>query len=286
MTCFYIKEASEKNKFKLKYKYIFNQLEIQENAIEFPIREKQKIGNRKIKNLVQRLEENNVRLVALSKVLNRYEQLKNEMYSNNIDILDERYLFKILSENILEYICKKLKCDIQNTEVSILVNNANNQNKNIILGLSKKVKMLNIITNHINDFRDIEKFLYNENGIVINISNNKKKSLLNSKILLNLDFCAEDINTYNIPKNSIIINTNNEIKIRTKKFNGINVNSYNIIMPSKYKMSGFSDEIIYESLIYNMDYENARNKILEDKIKIKNLIGEKGIIHEREFDKL
>lgn len=286
MTCFYIKESKEKNKLKLFYKYIFNKLEIKDNIIELPIKVEQKLKNKKIKKIVQKLRENNVRHVALSIGLEKQNQLKNEMYSNDMNVLDGRYLFKMLSKNILEYICKKSKCKMQDIEVSILVNDANDLNKEIILNLAEEVKTLNVITNNINSFKDIEENLYDEEGIIINISNNKKKSLLKSKIILNLDFCEEDVNLYDISKTGIILNMCYPIKIKSKKFNGININYFNIIIPSKYKISGFRDEIIYESIIYNMEYEKVRKKILEDKIEIKNLIGEKGPIHNNEFNKL
>lgn len=286
MTCFYIKESKEKNKLKWFYKYIFNKFEIMDNNIELPIKVEQKLKNKKIKKMVQKFKEYNVRLVALSIGLETKEQLKNEMYSNDINVLDGRYLFKMLSKNTLEYICKKLNCKMQEIEVSILVNDANDLNKEIILNLAEKVKTLNIITNNMSSFKDIEEDLYDEKGIVINISNNKKKSLLKSKIILNLDFCEEDVNLYNIPKKGIIVNMCYQIKIKTKKFNGININYFNIIMPSKYKILGFRDEIIYESILYNLDYLKARKKISDDKIKIKNLIGEKGVILNQEFNKI
>lgn len=286
MTCFYIKESKEKNKLKLLYKYIFNKLEIKDNIIELPIKVEQKLKNKKIKKIVQKLKEYNVRVAALSIGLEKQNQLKNEMYSNDMNVLDGRYLFKMLSKNILEYICKKSKCKMQDIEVSILVNDANDLNKEIILNLAEEVKTLNVITNNINSFKDIEEDLYDEKGIIINISNNKKKSLLKSKIILNLDFCEEDVNLYDIPKICVIVNTSNEIKIRTKKFNGICINYFNIIMPTKYKISGFEDEILYESLIFNLKYREAINIILEDKIRIKNLIGENGVISNNEFNKI
>ena len=283
MICFYIKESSERNTIKLKAKSFFSKLEQKDNLIELPIKENKKIGKRKVKKIVKKLQQNNVRLVALSNSLNKQETLKNTMYSNDINILDGRYLFKILSLEIIEYICKASKCDIQNIEFAVLVNDANKLNKNIILDLAEKVKTLTIITNNIKDFKAIEDYLYNEKGIVIKISNNKKKGLLKSKIILNLDFCEEDINTYNIPKEEIITNTSYPVRIKTKKFNGININSYNIIIPNNYKIEGFDDGIIYESLVYNLDYNEARECILKDKIRIRNLIGEKGIIQEKEF---
>ena len=81
-------------------------------------------------------------------------------------------------------------------------------NKQIILELSQKVKRLNIITNHIEEFQDIEDYLYNEMGIMIKLSNNKKTDLLKTNIIINMDFMEDIINKYNLPKQGIIININ------------------------------------------------------------------------------
>lgn len=286
MTCFYIKETSKKNKLKLRYKYIFNKIEIKENIIELPIRAESKFKNNKIKKIVKKIKENNVKITVLSNELVKYEQFKNELYSNNINILDGKFLFKVLSKDILECICKKIKLDVNSLEIAVLVNDENDLNKSIIIDLAKEVKSLNIITNNIKDFKQIEELLYDEEGIVMKISNNKKKGLIKSKVIFNLDFCEEDINSYSVPANCIIVNTVNPIKIKTKKFNGINVKDFNIIIPEEYKMQGFSDETVYESIICNLDYNKARKKILEDKIRIKDIIGENGEIQEGELNKL
>jgi len=75
------------------------------------------------------------------------------------------------------------------------------------------------------------------------------------------------------------------INISSKKFNGININSYNISMPDKYKMEKFDDKIIYESLIYNNsnNYKKVAETIKKDGIKISNLVGNNGIIAKQEF---
>ena len=118
---------------------------------------------------------------------------------------------------------------------------------------------------------------------MLNISNNKKISLLKSEIIINLDFTEETINKYKIYDNAIILNINNKINLQSKRFNGININYYKIEIPNKYKMEGFQDEIVYESLICGRNYEYINNKIIKDEIRINRLIGNNGIIKEREF---
>ena len=126
--------------------------------------------------------------------------------------------------------------------------------------------------------------MYNELGIVLNISNNKKSSLLKSEIIINLDFPQEIINQYNIYNKAIIINILEKISIHKKKFNGVNINYFRIIIPENYVLSEFDNEILYESIIYQYnELSNIRSRITADKIKIKKLIGNNGPIQESEI---
>lgn len=149
--------------------------------------------------------------------------------------------------------------------------------------VAQNMKRVNIVTNHINKFKKMEEYLYNELGIILNISNNKSKSLLNSELIINIDFPQELINKYEIYDKAVIVNILNRVEIKTKRFNGINVNYYSIYMPKRYKMNGFDNQIVYESEIYKYDYKQARNCIIKDKIKIRKLIGINGKITEGEF---
>ena len=63
-----------------------------------------------------------------------------------------------------------------------------------IKDISGKVKILNIITEDEKKFRKIEKELYEEKGIILNMNNNYKKSLIKSDIIFNFDFSEEEIN--------------------------------------------------------------------------------------------
>jgi len=106
---------------------------------------------------------------------------------------------------------------------------------------------------------------------------------LNSESIINVDFPEELINKYRIHDNSIIININEKINLKSKRFNGININDYRIKIPYEYKLKGFQDEIIYESLMYGKKYEIIKDKIEKDKIVINNLIGNNGIITRNEI---
>lgn len=119
---------------------------------------------------------------------------------------------------------------------------------------------------------------------MLNISNNRKKSLLKSQIIINMDFPEELINKYKIFDNAIIININDKINLQSKRFNGINVNYYKINLPEEYKLDKFMDEIVYESLIYTKNnYKEISKKIMQDNIEIIGLIGNNGNISKNEI---
>ena len=291
----YIKESKKNKKFlkniKIKLKCIFNKIDIINNEEKIilclPVFKEKKLSKYRIKRLtksiINKLEQNKTSNVVLSNYLNQEILFKNYLYSNNINILDGRFLFKCLYSKIIEYILNIKKEKIQNSEIWITLNDFTDINKEIIIDIAKNVKTLNIITNSINKFRKIEKILYNEYGILLNITNNKKTSLLKAKIILNLDFPEEIINQYKINTKAIIINIQEKIEIKIKKFNGVNVNYYNINIPNEYKLKGFKEQEIYESIIYNFNTGKIQEKIEEDNIYIKNLIGNKGIINKQEF---
>ncbi len=287
MTLFFIEESKEKNKCKLKINNILNKIQEQKDGnkvfLSLPIKS-EKIKEKKIKRLVKQMQKYRIKTVVLSDNLFNIETLKNELYSININILDGKYLFKLLTEEVIKYICKKTKTDIEKMEISILTNDVNNTNNVIIIGLAEKVKMLNIITNHVSEFKTMEEYLLDEKGIVIKISNNYKTALKKTNIIINIDFVEEDINKYSLPSKCVIVNLNSEIKIKTKKFNGINIIDYNIIIPPKYKIEGYNNKFVYESNMLEKGYEVAKKQIQEDKIKIKNLIGKNGVINSKEFD--
>ena len=277
----------------IKIKKIFNIVEFSEDngktTITLPLFKSNKIRNKKIikiaKRINKKLYDNNIENVVLSNYLEENEILKQKLYCQNINILDGRYLFYLLIPEIIEYILKRQKVKLQNGEVTLLINDFTQNNAKIITYIAQNVKRVNIVTNHSNKFKKIEDYLYNELGVILNITNNKSKSLSNANIIINIDFPEEIINKYEINSNAIIVNIFNEIKIRAKKFNGININYYKACIPKEYQIDGFQNNLVYESSIYKCSYENARKDIIANKIRIKKLVGINGDISENEFCK-
>ena len=288
----YIKESNKnsnlKSKLLLNLKKIFNIIKTKENTYYIPICKEDKLSEYRIKKLTKKinilLEKDASNTVALSTYLSNNQLFKNYLYSQNLNILDGRFLFKCLSYNLIEYILKNQSKEMKFEEVSMLINDFTDLNRELIIDIAKNIRRLNIITNNINKCKKIEEYLYNEFGIMLNISNNKRRSLLKSKIIINIDFPEELINKYTIYDKAIILNIHDKINIKSKRFNGININYYKAVIPDEYKLKDFADEIIYESLIcVNTNYKSIIEMIKKDKITIKELIGNNGTISKNEI---
>ena len=247
-----------------------------------------KIVSKKICNV---LYDNNINIVVLSNKLKTNNIIINAIQSENIEILDGRELFKDLILKITKYICKIKNENISKCELTLLTNNLNNDIVNNIMYLAGNVKVVNIVTNNIKEYKNLEEKIYNKFGILIRITNNKRKSLANTKLIFNIDFPEEILNEYIIYDKAIIINICKKIKILSKKFNGINVNYYNIKLPIEYRdffskyniYRNFNENELYESILYNdngKDFFNRINNIEDNNVSILNLIGENGVISE------
>lgn len=237
------------------------------------------------------IKEINERRVVLDNELLKDHSVKNMFYSNKIDIVEGKELFRYLIIDSLKLIENIYRKNINNMEISVLANDIDSLDKINIVEIAKMSKRMNIITNHIDKFKKIEEDLFEEYGILINIANNKKKSLKSSDIIVNFDMPEEIINKYNVNPKSIFINISENINIKNKRFCGINIIDYNIEWDNEYDeifadYEKFSKNNLYESLLKNNTYVHNINKIKEDNIRIKEFIGIRGKISKEEFKKL
>lgn len=100
---------------------------------------------------------------------------------------------------------------------------------------------------------------------------------MKSEIILNIDFPQELINKYNINDDAIIVNVKEKIKIKNKRFNGLNINDYEIdfrddLKENKSLNGRYYLKDIYESQLYkNQKFEDIAKKLTSDKVIIKKL---------------
>lgn len=244
-----------------------------------------KFNTKKLRKIGQRINkkiyEEGIKTIVLSDDINPIKEIREELINNNV--LDGRWLFNYLILDTIEYVLDKKKKPIEESEISILVNETSDVNIQNIQQIAGVVKNLNIVTNNIDVFKQIEDKLYNDLGIAIRVTNNKRKSLIKSDVIINLDFNDETIAKYTLPPNGIVVNINRKVALK-KRFNGINISNYKISVPVKYKLANFKDNVMYESKIYSKTpYENIIQRIKKDDVKVLELIGNNGIIQPKEY---
>ena len=218
--------------------------------------------------------------------------LSNELMRKDIIKLFDKYnldyykgleIKKHLLFNIIDYINLIQNKQLYEREITVLINDISEFNKKMLFELAKHSKSLKIVTKNIYKFRNIEEQLYNEYGIAIQLSNSYRKSLLKSEIIINIDFYETEINAYKINNKAIIINLNKNIKIASKLFNGIVVNSINLRLKKEIKTGFVNINKEFDELILA---ESIMEKLDVKKIKIDSLIGNNRIISKTEIKNL
>ena len=288
----YIKELEERdkieflnkginciNKFILKFikltnKIIVKDIEDNKKIYLIPNIEKEKIYKKlrrkieKEKTITQSVE------VILSEKMKKYKE-----NFERIKIVEGRKVFANSLEDVLKKIIGANPLELQ--DVYILANRYEEKNINIIKKTSSKVKSINIITNEVSKYKILEEMMQ-EQGIVICVMNNKRKSLKKAKIIINLDFLKENINEYSIFRNAMLINLRLEKVTNLKGFEGMIIQNVDIELNEEKnewikqnRLENFSKIEIYESLI--------NKKIDKSKAKITKLYGNNGEINEKEL---
>ena len=262
-------------------------IKVENNTIKLPYKEN--INQNKIEKLAQKtkkvLEKNSTsKKVVVSKEIQKENLYINYLNTYGLKIQDGRWLFEILITDIIEYIINKKKLETSKLKISMLINDITDFEIENIKLLAKKYKNLNIVTNHIEKIKKIEEELLEKEGIMITVTNNRKKSLVKSDIIYNVDFPEEILNKYVITDNAIIINLRGKMKIKKKRFNGIIINNYEInlrddkkdekIISKKYY---FRD--IYQAELYQKQgFNNLKEKVKKDNVRVSKLFLSNGEI--------
>ena len=262
-------------------------IKVENNTIKLPYKEN--INQNKIEKLAQKtkkvLEKNSTsKKVVVSKEIQKENLYINYLNTYGLKIQDGRWLFEILITDIIEYIINKKKLETSKLKISMLINDITDFEIENIKLLAKKYKNLNIVTNHIEKIKKIEEELLEKEGIMITVTNNRKKSLVKSDIIYNVDFPEEILNKYVITDNAIIINLLGKMKIKKKRYNGIIINNYEINLRDDKKDEKMISKKYYFRDIYQAElyqkqgFNNLKEKVKKDNVRVSKLFLSNGEI--------
>ena len=274
---------------------IFNIIKINGNTVYLPISannvnisngniykmtdKKIKENNKKTEKLAKKINKlipklSTSKKVVLSKEIKKEKLFVNYLNSYGYKIADGRWLSEVLLTDIVENIVKQN--NIEKANISILINDITEIEYQNIKILAEKYLNINIVTNHIEKFKKLEEQLLEE-GITIIVTNNKRKSLIKSEIIINIDFPNEIFNKYRLNEDAIIISLKMPIKINQKRFNGKLIKNYEIsyrseICDEKYFSGNYYLKDLYESQIYKHNtFKDLRDKTKKDLVKVMSL---------------
>ena len=258
------------NIIKYKIKYLFNLVYkdkyVKENYYITKINDKSK------NKLITMLKRDKIDYIVQEKGIDiNYPKLKGS------------YALKYMLSDVTKYCFKLLNLKIE--EVFICTNTFSNENVQIIKDLSSNVKVVNIISEN-SRYLILEKQLEND-GIYVTVNNNKRKSLKNANIVINIDF--KDFKGYVTNRNMIVIDISNNMKI-SKAFDGIYIKGVKIgtdkIMRVFSEYEYFEkDKLIEAEMIKINNYDLVRKYIQMNKFTINEVIGER-VITKEEFKRL
>ena len=264
---------------------IFNKIFFKVSINNF---EKNKIELLVNKNKINFKRLNKIKNIAKEKQINKIVVSKKIKFENEypeIDTFTGKFLMKNIIIYILKYIYETQKKDIRCENLHILIDN-DKQNE-IIFDLAKEFKCISIVTDNIKKLKRLSKKLDDYNDIIYSISNNYKKSLKTADVIVNFDYDSKFFSKFNINRNSIIINLNeNSLKLKNSYqgmiIENIDIN-YKKIVHNILDINDFDKNIFYESYMYNFKYHEIKDEYIKNNCMINYLIGNNGKITIKEL---
>ena len=201
--------------------------------------------------------------------------------------LDGKYLLKCAIPEILNYCFKLLNKNAELEEIYVLAENYTKENIKIIETLTEKIKVVNVVTTHLKQFQELEKKL-ERRDIYITVSSNKRKALKNAELIINLD--SKNFNGFNVNKSSIIVNCNNEFNLN-KDFEGICIEKINVDIKKIMRIFAENEnmdrqELFEAELLKTSQYDEARYILEKSKMQVTGVVGKRGVINLKEFEKV
>ena len=219
-----------------------------------------------------------LRNVCVSDNLRWNDDFMRFAQKQNLNIMDGKWLFKNMMEQVVDYVADMREEPLGMQEVAILCHHLDETIAEKIKDISAKVKVCNILTQNSKQFQKLEEQIYQENGIVLNVSTNYKRAVMKSGLVVNFDVEGKDLEKCVFSKKAFLISLNQNEEIQKKDWLGRNIAFFAVDMPAKYAecqedFAGFHGSILYESLIYKKTSpRNIKKELMEDDVRILYLL--------------
>lgn len=261
---------------------VFNKINIynlDENKMKIVLN-KTDISDKYLLKILKVIKFNQINIIAISNKININPKI---FFDNKIKILDGKKLMKNMILPILDKIFLYNGMDMRSSDIYFTVKD--DKEIKLICELAQKFRCINIVTDRIKKLNRLESKLDKNDEIIYSISSNRNKSLRRADIIVNFDYDTKFFNEFKVNRNAILVNLSNNKIIMKSSFQGIIIENIDINFEN-YNNINFEQNILYESYIYNLNYEEFKLKCIKDKCRIKKMIGTNGEISAFEIKKI
>ena len=176
---------------------------------------------------------------------------------------------------LLEHLEKNLNIDFRFENIFLTVDN--DKNKDIIVDLGNRCKSISLVTDNIRKLYRLDSRLNKDDNIIVSVSSNRRKALQRARIAVNFDYDETFFENFNINRNCIIINLSNNALTLKNSFQGSIIEKLEIDYINKYEnfinIDNFDKTILYETFIYDKNYDGAKELMRFDNCRIKKVLG-------------
>lgn len=229
---------------------------------------------------------------VINKIMNKIKKIEKPtvILSKKVKTLQKEWkelkimTGKKLQKYFLPHILEKIKQNNDTQDLYLLLDSYHTENIQIVEYFLEKWRSINIITKEVKKYSQLEEKIFEDKGIIITVSNNKKKGLKKARLIVNVDFFAQRLKEFKIDRKAIIINCVSQKIEDIMGFEGIIINKIEIGPRVETLWEEFEEIEIYESKYeYKNTFESNVKQIEASKRCIEYFIGNNGKIEETEI---
>lgn len=274
---------------RMKKKKFLDRMEVNEVCQELEVKLpafKEKKQKKYAQKMVKVLKKYKVGNLVLSNDLKGFQDFKAIIMQNQQEIITGRKLYKVLLKTILQDVSKNMHFEMEKMNVAMLVDEATSDNIELIQRIAESVKSLTLVTNNAYRFEQVVEELLRNQGIVVQLLNQKQGNLKRKHVILNVDFANTTLEKLNLPLEALLITNSTNIVTLKKAFNGIVIRDIDIYLGKK--IENFRTLELCEAFVYQNMKRIKENefRFLHSDYKINGYIGNNGRIEQADFERL